>query len=116
MKNIATGTTIPDTNCDDPGDTCSYTVADTWSTDVGTSRSEWGYTLQNTNIGTSIFNYQAGYKAFGVGFAQAQTIISNTSTPSTIEIAYVCYRLTASNYQEAGNYENHLVYTATATF
>lgn len=110
MKNITTGTTIPDTDCDGA---CSYTTAAAWATD--TSNSGWGYTVQNISIGTSVFSYP-NYKAFGEGPAQAQNIITNVNTPSQTEVAYVCYRLVASTTQEAGNYENHLTYTATATF
>jgi hypothetical protein len=40
----------------------------------------------------------------------------NTSTPLANETAWMCYRLTASSSQEAGNYESHLVYTATSVF
>lgn len=110
MKNITTGTTIPNTDCDGG---CSYTTEAAWSSD--TTNSGWGYTVQNVSIGTTVFSYPS-YKAFGVGSAQAQNIITNASTPSQTEVAYVCYRLVASTTQEAGNYENHLVYTATATF
>lgn len=111
MKNITTGTTIPDTNCNGGG--CSSTVAAAWSS---FANSGWGYTLQNINVGTSIFNYQAGYKAFGNGAANAQQIMKNTSTPSSSEVAYICYRIAASTNQESGNYEGKLIYTATATF
>ncbi|MDP4009576.1 MAG: hypothetical protein Q8P53_01185 [Candidatus Shapirobacteria bacterium] len=113
MKNINSGTTIPDTNCDGG---CNTTTAAAWATDVGANGSEWGYTMQNTSVGVTIFNYQSGWKAFGIGAANAKEIMKNTNTPGSIEQAYICYRVTASTIQEAGNYENHLVYTATATF
>lgn len=112
MKQINTGTTIPDTNCD--GGTCNYTTAAAWATD--TTESGFGYTIQNLNVGVTVFSYPSGHKAFGVGSAQAQQIMSNTNTPTTTERALVCYRLVASTTQEAGNYENKLIYTATATF
>jgi hypothetical protein len=113
LKNWSTGTTIADTNCDGG---CTTSAAATWSTDTGNPNSEFGYTLQNVNVGNSIFTYQTGYKPFGVGSANAQEIMKNTSTPSTSEVAYICYRLTAATSQEAGSYENQLVYTATASF
>jgi len=115
METISSGTTIPDTDCDG---SCDTTTAAAWDTD--TSSSGWGYSIQNINIGTSLFNYDTGAtfsaKAFGEGSANAQQIIKNTSTPTSTERAYVCYRLTTSTTQEAGNYENQLVFTATATF
>jgi len=113
LRNWSTGTTIADTNCDGG---CSTTTAAAWSTDTGASRSEFGYTIDNVNVGTSLFEYTAGYKAFGVGAANAQEIMKNTNVPNTNEVAYICYRLTAATTQEAGNYENQLVYTATASF
>jgi len=111
MKNITSGTTIPDTTC--PSNTCTSTTPALWST---YSASGWGYTIENINVGTSIFHYTAGYRSFGNGSANAKEIMKNITTPVTTEQAYVCYRLTASSTQEAGNYENRLIYTATATF
>lgn len=113
MTDINTGSTIPNTNCDGA---CTYSTAAVWNSDK--THSEWGYTLQNINVGyTNVaFSYTTGYKAFGVGFAQAQTIMSHNTTPTLMEEAYICYRLTTSTTQPSGNYENKLVYTATATF
>jgi len=119
MKNISTATTLPDTNCDGA---CSASSDAVWDTD--TTNSGWGYSLEDVSVGTTIFNWNrnAGTgvsfsaKAFGEGSANAQTIMSNTSTPTAIERAYICYRLTAATSQEAGSYENQIVYTATATF
>jgi hypothetical protein len=111
MHNIADGVTIPDTICDGG---CSPTVAAAWT--ANNTSSQWGYTLENLSVGQTIFSYLTGYKAFGNGSNNAQEIMRNNSTPTTTERAYVCYRLTASTVQEAGNYENRLVYTATATF
>ncbi len=111
MKNVSNATTIPDTTC--PSNSCTIASPALWTT---YSASGWGYTIQNINVGTSLFHYTAGYKPFGNGTANAQEIMKNTTTPTTTEQAYVCYRLTASTTQEAGNYENRLIYTATSTF
>jgi hypothetical protein len=112
LKEINVGTTIPDTTCPAAG-TCTSSAQAVWDTYTA---SGWGYTLQNVNIGTSVFNYAAGYRAFGNGAAGAKTIISNTSTPTATEVAYICYRIVASTTQKEGVYEGKLVYTATATF
>jgi len=111
MRNIADGITIPDTTC--PSNACSTTTAALWTTNTA---SGWGYTMHNLSVGQTIFSYQQGYKSFGNGAGNAQQIMRNTATPNITEIAYVCYRLTAATTQEAGNYENRLIYTATATF
>ena len=65
------------------------------------------------NIGSSSTYYGA---AFGNGPSSATTIMNRSSVPPTADTAFMCYRLTAANAQEAGNYETKLVYTATATF
>jgi hypothetical protein len=118
MTNISSGVTIPDTNCDSSA--CSTTTANEWST-VDASQSEWGYSIQNINVGTTIFNYNtSGHtfhaKSFGIGSSNAQEIMKNTSTPTQTEHAFVCYRLSVNSAQKAGTYENQLTYTATATF
>jgi len=111
LEEISNGTTIPDTTC--PSNTCNTTTPAVWNTYTD---SGWGYTLQNINVGTSIFNYAAGHRPFGNGVANAKTIISNTSTPTATEVAYICYRIVASTTQKEGTYEGKLIYTATATF
>lgn len=111
MFNTASGSTLPDTDCD--GNGCTSVTPAVWNTFLN---SGWGYTLQNINVGDSIFNYQMGYRPFGVGPSGAQQIMRNSVTPSTNEQTYVCYRLAAAPIQEAGSYEAKLVYTATATF
>lgn len=111
MENIASGVTIPDTNCG--GNTCTTSgVGASWTDFSG---SGWGYSIQNISVGTTILN-PPHYRPFGDGAANAQQIIKNISLPSATEQAYVCYRITASTSQSTGNYENRLIYTATATF
>ncbi len=110
MKNINTGTTIVDVTC---GGACNYTTAAAWTNPNHTG---WGYSLENA-VGTpATFTFTSGYKAFGYGPTQAQSIMYSATTPTAYETAYICYRLVVNTAQEAGNYENRLVYTATATF
>jgi hypothetical protein len=42
--------------------------------------------------------------------------MSYSSTPTTEDRGYICYRITASNFQEAGTYQNQINFIATATF
>jgi hypothetical protein len=111
MKNINTATTIPDTTCNTGG--CTPTNATPWTT-TSSTLSEFGYTM--TNIGSSIPFPPGNFKPFGQGFANAQPIMVRPSIPTTTESANVCYRLSVTNTQEAGDYEAKVVYTATATF
>lgn len=111
MKNINTATTIPDTLCNGGG--CTPSSATIWNT-VSGSRSEFGYTM--TNVGSSIPFVAGNFKPFGIGSANAQKIMERTVLPGGIESAYLCYRLSVTTSQEAGDYEGKIVYTATATF
>lgn len=115
---VDAATTIPDTTCDS-GTACTTGLENTWA-DATQSPSKFGYSLTsvpgavpNTLTFTTSGNK---YRPFPVGASNAVTIFNNSSTPTAWERAYVCYRLTITNFQPAGNYENKLVYTATATF
>ena len=110
MKNVSDGTTIPDTDCNGGG--CTASVGTTWATYTD---SGWGYTVHNISVGVTTLSYPF-YRPFGNGYANAQQVMKNTATPTANEQAYVCYRVTASTTQRSGNYENRLIYTATATF
>ncbi len=111
MKNINTETTIPDTTCN--GANCTATTAAAWD-GVSSTMSEFGYTV--TSLGATTAFSAPNFKPFGIGFANAQPIMTNTKTPLTTESANVCYRITATTTQEAGDYEAKVIYTATATF
>lgn len=114
---IGAATTIPDTVCD-AGTACTVSVGNTWAT-ADSTPSKFGYSLAAVPAavpGSIGFSGTNVYKAFGIGSTSAQTIFSNSSTPASWERVYVCYRLTVTTTQSAGNYENKLIYTATATF
>lgn len=116
MRNIATGTTIPNTDCD--AGTCTITVSAGW-TGPDAAKSEFGYSLQSLQ-GTPTMAFTSGTnftsKPFGVAPANAATIFSYVGTPTAYHYAAVCYRIVANSTQEAGNYETEVIYTATATF
>jgi len=114
LTNISTGTTIVNTTCD--SGPCTTALATDWST---TTNYGFGYSIDNINATTTAFDYDDGTyfaKPFGIGYANTVTLFNNSSTPSTTERIYVCYRLNVSTIQEAGEYENGITYTATATF
>lgn len=110
------GVTIPDTTCD--GVACTTTIAAGW-TGVDTGKSEFGYSLQSLTVGittpfTAGVNFSA--KPFGIGVANAKPVMSYGRTPTATHYANICYRMSITTTQQAANYENALVYTATATF
>jgi len=115
---IGGSTTIPNTTCNS-GCTSGPGGQASWNSYAG-SISKFGYSLNPpvTEAATTAFTTGASFNAkpFGIGSANAATIFSKASTPTGNERTYICYRTTITNTQPAGNYENKLIYTATATF
>lgn len=110
---IGVSTTIPDTTCNG---SCSYTSDTAWTT---LTNSGFGYALEvgSTSAGAVLgITTAENYKAFGIGYAQAQAILSRTDTPADTDSAYICYRTTVSTQQPAGTYQNEINFIATATF
>jgi hypothetical protein len=115
MVSIGDSSTIPDTTCPSAG-TCNSFTAAAWTTN---STSGFGYALQvgSTSAGAVLGITTSGqYKAFGVGYDNAETILSRSDTPADIDSAYICYRVTVSTQQPAGTYQNEINFIATATF
>jgi len=108
----SSGSTIPDTVCDD---VCTTNTNTGWT---GVSNYGFGYSLEAINSAQVAFSAGNDFQAkpFGVGLANAQTIMSRNTTPLAEDQAYICYRITASNFQEAGTYQNQINFIATATF
>lgn len=114
ITSVGSTSTISDTDCD--SGSCDINTATNWANDNSTS--QFGYSLES--ISSSPVAFEAGLnfsaKPFGQGYGNARTIMSRTSTPPTEDSAYICYRITASNFQEAGTYQNQINFVATATF
>lgn len=121
-------------NCipDSVGDSAAMThsASDEWDT---TATKGFGFSLDDINTSglTPAFEYStATGNCSGTycarHFADTENIGSDsTQTPQTIfshssvadeQNLYVCYRAVISSTQAAGDYENHVIYTATATF
>jgi len=112
------------TNCirDSAGDTTSMThaVSDEW---VTTSNKGFAYSLHDvTGVTTEAFAYNESSRTFSARqFADAedsqspQTLFSSTA-PTDDDELYVCYQIIPDTNTAAGNYENYITYTATATF
>jgi len=130
-------TEIADTDCDSEDCNESDTAAE-W--DVENDESGFGYSIEDIDADQIAFQYNAtdcsgaGYTtavscsdcdgsycamkfpSTADGGESALTIMRHTSTPTTTEDIYVCYRIAISTVQTAGDYENYLTYVATATF
>lgn len=102
---IGTTTTLPNTTANNTA----------WPS--VTAASGFGYSMEVgvTRAGAVLGVGSTGnYKAFGVGYANAATVLSHNA-PS-VDSAYMCYRVSATLQQPAGEYENSISYIATATF
>ncbi len=117
------GDCIPDSRGDTT--TMTHAVEDEW---VSAAIKGFGYSLDNVNTTglTAPFEwdstaggcsgvYCARQFADNENSQTAQTIFSNSTVADTHNL-YVCYRAIISATQSAGEYENAITYTATATF
>ncbi|HSV94688.1 MAG TPA: hypothetical protein VLH94_01765 [Spirochaetia bacterium] len=114
LSNLATSPSyIPDTTCDN--NLCDHDTSDTWATEA--NNPGFGYTVEilsgTPTIAPTAPNYQH-FPSLGDGETPFQ-IMSNASIASSQQ-AYVCYKLSVDATQPAGNYENQITYTATASF
>ena len=96
------------------------TTSDTW--DVAAAHPGFGYTLKSVNLATvpftstgANFNVRTFPSIADPDSPLVQTIMSSTGT-SDAHTANVCYRVTVTATQAAGDYENQVTYTATASF
>lgn len=122
---------IENTDCDN--ENCTDTTSGRWSSENDVSG--FGFSLHNIDANTAPFWYSTttGNCSGGSFCARmipstatasetpddsdtALQIMSHSTIPSTTEDLYVCYRLVADTTQTAGDYENNVTYTATATF
>ncbi len=114
--NITGTPTIANTTCDAGTCTASATTALEWNT---ATNKGFGYSLQDVsgNAVSATLEYNTGGASFAsrpFGSTAAQ-IMSDTTTADADQ-AYVCYRVVVSGSQQAGDYENYVIYIATATF
>ncbi len=114
------GTTpfIPDADGDAAG--ANETTSDTWNTAAGnpgfgyTLKSISGATVPFTSTGTD-FNVRMFPSIADPDSPLVQNIMTSTGVANA-HTANVCYRISVDATQEAGDYENQITYTATATF
>ena len=121
-KDGATSPYIPDTDCD--GEDCTISSDTEWNT---ASDNGFGYSLDNS-VGTGstapsiAFEYDDGALNFSARpFANIAASDSPVEVFAAGDVAdtqniYACSRLSVGATQEAGDYENQVTYTATATF
>lgn len=114
LSNLAASPSyIPDTTCDTGG--CTQTSSAAWAT--AASHPGFGYTVAITNGTPTIAPTAPSYQHFP-NIAATETpfqIMSNT-TVANAQAVDVCYKISVDATQPAGDYENQITYTATASF
>ncbi len=103
----------------------THTNADEWAN--ATTTKGFAYSLQDVNASTTeafAYNSASGscagtdcYRQFAdAENSQSPVQIFSSSTVADNQNLYVCYKIVAAATTAAGNYENYITYTATATF
>lgn len=99
-------------------------IKDDWHT---ATQNGFGYSIENVDATTPAFEYSNtdGSCTTGTFCAKqfpatadgdsAESLFSSTTVADS-QNAYICYRISIGSTQEAGDYENQITYTATATF
>lgn len=113
-KDGSTAPYIVDTPCDTGP--CTISTQQTWVTNTN---SGFGYSLQNVNAASVAFSHGGIFNAkkfAAVSRGEAPQTLFSSSTIANAESAYICYRIAVNALQAAGDYENQIIYTATAVF
>lgn len=100
----------------------SYSVSADWNT-IGTNQYGFGYTLGAATSGiTRAFYYNESSSTYSarhfpdLSIPNSPQMIFSRDGGALDDQVDVCYRLTPAATNVAGDYENYIVYTATATF
>ncbi len=125
-KDGATSPYIPDTACNATG--CNHTTSQDWN--VATGYDGFGYSLENAVNTDARFTYNESSRTFSAKHFPNRTedatppyqdeetnadIMYNTG-PVDANSIYVCYRITVTGTQTAGDYYNTITYVATPQF
>lgn len=108
---------IADTTCN--GGTCTHTTSAEWTT---ATNNGFGYAIQNISAAAAPSTYNESARTFStrqfaaVADTEAPQTIFSSSTIADNEQVNVCYRLSVGATQASGDYENLVIYTATASF
>lgn len=104
-------TTIPDTTCD--SGTCTSTSESNWATP--TDNPGFGYSLTSLSGATVPFTAGGSFSSRPFDTTTPREVMSSTGVANSHQIN-VCYRISVDATQAAGDYENQITYTATATY
>lgn len=114
MSNLAASPSyIPNTTCDTGS--CTNTSSAAWAT--AASHPGFGYTVAITSGTPTIAPTAPSYQRFSSAAATETPFqIMSNATTANAQAVDVCYKISVDATQPAGNYENQITYTATASF
>lgn len=110
---------IPDTSCDS---SCDHTTTDDWTT---ASNNGFGYSLEEVSGTDAKFEWEdstwyakhfPNYTDGATEHADTNAEVMSNAGPVDDNAIYVCYRISVSGTQEAGDYYNTIKYIATPQF
>jgi len=116
MSNLATSPSyIPNTTCDS-GTPCTQSGAGgAWATAAGNPG--FGYTMAVVSSTPTVIPVAPSYRRFASLAATEDPVeIMSAAGIASSQAADVCYQIAVDSTQAAGNYENQITYTATASF
>jgi hypothetical protein len=107
---------------DTSGDTAiaTETVSDTWDTPA--AHPGFGYTMRSVNLATVPFSSTTGvfnvrrFPSISDPDSPLVATIMSSNAVADAHTANICYRISVDATQAAGDYENQITYTATASF
>ena len=118
-KDGSTTPLIADTDCD--AENCTTSSNTEWVTNTDNG---FGYSLDNVDAAAITFEWDNTTPTTGFSArpfpnnadTEAPVTLFSSTTVANSENAYICYRVSVGASQAAGDYENLVSYTATATF
>lgn len=114
MSNLAASPSyIPDTTCDTGA--CTHLASAAWTT--AALHPGFGYTVAAVANAPTIAPTAPLYQHFpNIAALEAPFQIMSNATTANAQAVDVCYKIAVDATQPAGNYENQVTYTATASF
>jgi hypothetical protein len=116
-KDGGTTPNIVDTPCD--SGPCTQSAEQEWST---ATNNGFGYSLDNDDAAAIAFQHDTGGGTFksrqfaDAANSEAAVELFSSTTVANSQNINICYRISVGATQAAGDYENNITYTATATF
>lgn len=116
MKDYTSGSTLPDTTCDNG--LCTTTSAQPWVLNIDGTSTTYGFGYNCTNVsGTECpgdFTNNTYFRPFSA--SPSATVVMSNANVGKNQTVQIMYRINSSPTQASGLYTNVITYIATPTF